>query len=156
MSQHTPAEAEAVREYFAQSAMTNIHMNDIPIFLFVNMDETAIYFGTPQITTVNVRGAKQFQSDVEAVAVKDARFASLLLLMQLNCLICYFKDLTEWQHCKEFASNSSIWQAWMRTGERLEGQSGHKHLERKSLVSLHTGQFEIYTVVRCNGKSQTQ
>ena len=58
VSQHTPAEAEAVRESFAQSTMTYIQMNDIPRCLFVNMDETAIYFDTPHHTTVNVRGAK--------------------------------------------------------------------------------------------------
>ena len=58
ISQHTPAEAEAVRESFAQSTMTHIHMNDIPSSLVVNMYETAIHFDTPQITTVNIRGAK--------------------------------------------------------------------------------------------------
>ena len=58
MSKHTPVEAEAVRGSFAQSTMTHIHMNDIPSSLFVNMDETAIYFDTPQITTINVHGAK--------------------------------------------------------------------------------------------------
>ena len=58
LSQNTAAEAETVRESFTQSIMARIHMNDIPSSLFVNMDETAIYFDTPQITTVNVRAAK--------------------------------------------------------------------------------------------------
>ena len=38
--------------------MTYIQMNDIPGCLFVNMDETAIYFDTPHNTAVNVIGAK--------------------------------------------------------------------------------------------------
>ena len=38
--------------------MTYIQMNDIPRSLFVNMDETAIYFDTPHHTIVNVRGVK--------------------------------------------------------------------------------------------------
>ena len=93
VSHRTPAESEAVRESFAQSTMKYIQMNCIPRCLFVNIDETAIYFDTTHNTTVHVRGAKLFHTGVEAVAPRDARFASLLLLMEPNFLYLLFSRL---------------------------------------------------------------
>ena len=62
VSQHTPAEDEAVRESFEKSTMTCILMNLISRSLFVNIDETIIYFDTLYHTTVNVRGARTVSS----------------------------------------------------------------------------------------------
>ena len=40
--------------------MTYIHMKDIPRSLFVNMDDTAIYFDIPLNNTINPYGEKTF------------------------------------------------------------------------------------------------
>ena len=58
VSQYSPQQAEAVRTEFAQSTMTMVHMNSIPRNMFVNMDETAVYFDTDYNYTVNKKGAK--------------------------------------------------------------------------------------------------
>jgi len=58
VAQSTPEESEAIRVEFAQTTMTNIKAQQVPPAMFVNMDETAIYF-EPKITvTVNKRGKK--------------------------------------------------------------------------------------------------
>ena len=58
VSQHTPVESEQMRVSFAQSTMTLIRMNNVDENLFVNMDETAVYFDTHHNYTVNEKGAK--------------------------------------------------------------------------------------------------
>ena len=68
-------------------------MTDIPRSLLFNMEETEIYFDNPHLTAINVRGEKQFQSDVEAIASWDARILSLLLLTELYCLHFLFLRL---------------------------------------------------------------
>ncbi len=58
MSQHTPERAERMRQSFAQSTMTPICMNDISRNLFVDMDETGVYFDSQNNYTVCERRAK--------------------------------------------------------------------------------------------------
>ena len=73
--------------------MTCTHINDILRSLFVNMHETAIILILA--TLISMHGERKLlQSDMEAKAARDKRFASLLMLMDINCLFCYFRALT--------------------------------------------------------------
>ncbi len=58
VSQHTPEQAEETRAAFAQSTMTLVRMNGISDSMFVNMDETAVYFDAHHCSTIHERGAK--------------------------------------------------------------------------------------------------
>ncbi len=58
MLQDTPEEVEQMRQSFAQSTMTFIRMNNINRNLFVNIDETAVYFDSQSNYTVCEGGAK--------------------------------------------------------------------------------------------------
>ncbi len=58
VSQHKPEESEQMRMSFAQSAMTMIRMNCIEGNLFVNMDETSVYFEMHHNYAINEKGAK--------------------------------------------------------------------------------------------------
>ncbi len=58
MSQHTTEESEEMRQSFAQSTITLMRMNEISRNVFVNMDETAVYFDSQNNYTVCERGAK--------------------------------------------------------------------------------------------------
>ena len=71
-------EAEVVRESFAKSTMTHIHMNDIRSSLFVSMGDSPIYFDTPKSQPSIYVELKLLQLHMEVVAARDSRFASLM------------------------------------------------------------------------------
>ena len=58
MSQCVPKEVESGQTELAQSTMTMVQMNSILRNMFVNIDETVVYFDTDYNYTVSKRGAK--------------------------------------------------------------------------------------------------
>ena len=92
VSQHVPAQAEAICESFAQSSRSHILMNDIPCSLFVNIDKTAIYF-IPRTLLLPMDGSDNFSVRCGTSSSQSARFASILLLMEGIFLYLLFLSL---------------------------------------------------------------